>query len=38
MLRKILTIGLTSILVAERVRRERQTGLAAFVRGLLAEL
>ena len=29
---------LTSILTAERVRRERQTGLAAFVRGMLAEL
>ena len=29
---------LTSILIAERVRRERQTGLAAFVRGVLAEL
>jgi guanylate kinase len=29
---------LTSILTAERVRRARQTGLAAFVRGLLAEL
>jgi guanylate kinase len=29
---------LVAILTAERVRRERQTGLAAFVRGMLAEL
>ena len=29
---------LTSILTARRVKRERQTGLAAFVRGMLAEL
>ena len=28
----------TPILAAERLKRERQTGLAAFVRGVLAEL
>lgn len=30
--------GLTAILAAERLKRERQTGLAAFVRGILADL
>ncbi len=30
--------GLSAILAAERLKRERQTGLAAFVRGVLADL
>ena len=30
--------GLSAILAAERLKRERQTGLAAFVRGILADL
>ncbi|HEY5829795.1 MAG: guanylate kinase [Hyphomicrobiaceae bacterium] len=30
--------GLSAILSAERLKRERQTGLAAFVRGILADL
>ena len=29
--------GLAAILAAERLKRERQTGLAGFVRGVLAE-
>ena len=30
--------GLSAILTAERLKRERQTGLAAFVRAILADL